>query len=213
MDYSLSLTRDAAKVLRGHLLGDRSREQMAVTLCGVNRLYRELRLLVRDVILLPPDAFRQQSSARLELKPEVQAFIHRRAHGHGLIQVDWHSHPGDGPYLAFSPTDDRHEAAQAAYLAHRMDGVPYGSVVLNDSSLDARLWLTRASRCGGGGAISLRGAVAWLFETPSPTSHPAFRSSTSPVRTSRYLSVRPPAALGTSPCGILSHSSRIHGSR
>jgi hypothetical protein len=159
MNYTLSLTRHAAETLHGHLLGDRSREQMAITLCGVNamyssRLHRELRFLVRDVILLPPDAFQQQTAAHLELKPEVQAFVHQRAHRHGLIQVDWHSHPscsdgrhpGHGAYLAFSATDDRHEAAQAAYLAHRMDGVPYGSVVVNDDALDARLWLTQAHR-------------------------------------------------------------------
>src|SRR5512143_4097304 len=99
MDYSLSLTAQAAETLSAHLLGDRSREQMAITLCGVNRLHHELRLLVRDVILLPPDAFRQQTAASLELDPNVQAFIHQRAHRHGLIQVDWHSHPGNG-YLA-----------------------------------------------------------------------------------------------------------------
>jgi hypothetical protein len=146
MDYSLSLTRHAAETLQAHLLGDRSREQMAISLCGVNRLHHELRLLVRDVILLPPDAFRHQSASHLELKPEVQAFIHQRARQHGLIQVDWHSHPGSGDYVAFSSTDDHHEAAQAAYLAHRMEGVPYGSVVVNDNALDARLWITRAAR-------------------------------------------------------------------
>lgn len=146
MNYTLSLTRQAAETLRGHLLGDRSREQLAVTLCGVNRLHRELRLLVRDVILLPADAFRRQSAAHLELKPEVQAFIHARAHRHGLIEVDWHSHPGAGPTLGFSATDDHYEAAQAAYLAERMDGVPYGSVVVNDDALDGRLWLTESTK-------------------------------------------------------------------
>ena len=146
MDYTLSLTRRAAETLHDHLLGDRDREQMAITLCGVNKLHRELRLLVRDVVLLPPDAFRQQTAACLELKLEVQAFIHQRAHRHGLVQVDWHSHPGRGSFLTFSPIDDRHEAAQAAYLAHRMDGVPYGSVVLNDDALDARLWIAKASK-------------------------------------------------------------------
>ncbi len=146
MNYTLSLTRHAAEALHGHLLSDRSREQMAVTLCGVNRLHHELRLLVRDVILLPADAFRQQSAAHLELKPEVQAFIHARAHRHGLIEVDWHSHPGAGPAIAFSGTDDHYEAAQAAYLAQRMDGVPYGSVVVNDDALDARLWLTEVGK-------------------------------------------------------------------
>ena len=61
--YTLSLTRHAYQVLRKHLLSDRRQEQMAITLCGINRVVRghahELRLLVRDVILLPPDAFRQ----------------------------------------------------------------------------------------------------------------------------------------------------------
>ena len=125
---------------------------MAVTLCGVNRLHRELRLLVRDVILLPADAFRCQSAARLELKPEVQAFIHARAHRHGLVEVDWHSHPGSGPTVAFSDTDDHYEAAQAAYLAERMDGAPYGSVVLNDDAVDGRLWLTEVARSASTGA-------------------------------------------------------------
>ena len=68
MNYTLSLTRHAYEVLRTHLLSDRTQEQMAITLCGINRVTRgrdhELRLLVRDVILLPPDAFRQQSAAR-----------------------------------------------------------------------------------------------------------------------------------------------------
>ena len=149
MDYTLSLTQDAAQTLQAHLLGDRSREQMAITLCGVNRLHHELRLLTRDIILLPPDAFRQQTASQLELKPEVQAFVHQRAHRHGLIQVDWHSHPGSGAYVGFSPTDDRHEAAQAAYLAHRMDGVPYGSVVVNDDALDARLWISQTGQSNG----------------------------------------------------------------
>ena len=149
MDYTLSLTRHAAETLQAHLLSERGREQMAITLCGVNRLHRELRLLVRDVILLPPDAFRRQSAAQLELKPEVQAFVHQRAHRHGLIQVDWHSHPGSSTHVTFSPTDDHYEAAQAAYLAHRMDGVPYGSVVVNDQALDARLWVTRTVNRSG----------------------------------------------------------------
>ena len=121
MRYSLSLTRHAADTLQRHLLGDRSREQMAVTLCGLSQLHRELRLLVREVILLPGDAFHRQTAASLELRPDVQAFIHQRAAQQGLVQVDWHSHPGRGPGLAFSATDDRYEAAQAAYLAHRID--------------------------------------------------------------------------------------------
>ncbi|MBN2001747.1 MAG: ThiF family adenylyltransferase [Anaerolineae bacterium] len=146
MNYTLSLTGEAYATLRRHLCHDRQREQLAVTLCGFNRMSRrgvhELRLLVHEVILFPPDAFRRQSAAHLELLPEVQAFVHRRAQQQRLIQVDWHSHPGAGPGLAFSATDDHYESAQAAYLAHRMNGVPYGSVVVNDNAVDARLWRT-----------------------------------------------------------------------
>jgi len=163
MNYTLSLTRTAAETLHAHLLSDRSREQMAVTLCGVNRLHHELRLLVRDVILLPADAFRHQSVAQLELKPEVQAFIHARAHRHGLIEVDWHSHPGSGPALGFSATDDHYEAAQAAYLAGRMEGVPYGSVVVNDDALDARLWLAEVAK-----PTSAKGAPPQDTSAPTP---------------------------------------------
>jgi molybdopterin/thiamine biosynthesis adenylyltransferase len=154
MRYTLSLTRPAAEALQAHLLGDRSREQMAVTLCGVNHLRGELRLLARDVILLPPDAFRRQSAAQLEVKPEVQAYIHARAHRRGLVEVDWHSHPGGGHPVCFSGVDDHFEAAQAAYIAARMRGAPYGSVVVNDDSLDARLWFAeplsqKATDAGG----------------------------------------------------------------
>ncbi len=169
MNYTLSLTRAAAETLHAHLLSDRSREQMAVTLCGVNRLHHELRLLVRDVILLPADAFRRQSAAHLELKPEVQAFIHARAHRHGLIEVDWHSHPGSGPTLSFSSTDDHYEAAQAAYLAARMHGVPYGSVVVNDDAVDARLWLTdRAKPAASPGQPAAQPLQAILLGRPGP---------------------------------------------
>jgi molybdopterin/thiamine biosynthesis adenylyltransferase len=143
MEYSLALTQHDMEILEGHLLGDRSCEQLAVTLCGVNRLHHELRLLVRTVILLPPNAFRHQSGAHLELKPEVQAFIHQLAADRGLIQVDWHSHPGNHASVSFSGVDDEYEALQAVYLAHRMDGVPYGSIVVNDRGLEARLWITK----------------------------------------------------------------------
>ena len=103
----------------------------------------------------------------LELKPEVQAFIHARAHRHGLVEVDWHSHPGSGPAVGFSGTDDHYEAAQAAYLAERMDGVPYGSVVVNDDALDARLWLTEVVKPASRQGRAREGRTA-----AGPSSHP-----------------------------------------
>ena len=143
MRYTLALTAHAYNALMMHLLRDRNREQMAIALCGVNRLRGELRLLVRETILLPPEAFVCQTAHRIELKRDVEQTLHRRAYQQGLVQVDWHSHPKSNSAVAFSRTDDAYELALASYLADRMDGVPFGSVVVNDHSVRARLWITR----------------------------------------------------------------------
>jgi len=67
MRYRIILTSKMAEQLKMHLLSDRSREQMAITLCGINRLKDETRLLGRHLILLPPEAFEQQTPAYLEV--------------------------------------------------------------------------------------------------------------------------------------------------
>jgi hypothetical protein len=92
---------------------------------------------------MPPEAFSHQSAGGLELDQSVQQEILRLAAGEGLSQVDFHTHPGDGPGVGFSGIDDRNEAALARYLAERLPGTFYGSVVLNGSSMAARMWQRR----------------------------------------------------------------------
>lgn len=101
MKYQVILPSNVAVELRKHILTDRSTEQMAVTLCGINKLKNLTRLLCRHLILLPPDAFKRQSSAYLELSPEVQRHILKLAADENLSQIDWHSHPGDNPFISF----------------------------------------------------------------------------------------------------------------
>lgn len=146
MNCEIVLSEKMARQLDAHLLGDRSREQMAVTLCGISRVRGRLRLLGRHLILLPPDAYRHQSCAGLELRQDVQSYILRLAASERLSQVDWHSHPGSGPNVGFSGVDDHHERELAQYLMKKLPGTYYASVVVNATAIDARLWITKNSK-------------------------------------------------------------------
>ncbi len=140
MKYRIILTKGMAEELKKHLLTDRRKEQMAVTLCGVNRLKNETRLLARHLILFPPEAFQTQSSAYLELDQGVQRQILGLAAAEGLSQIDWHSHPGDTSCIGFSGVDNHNESKLAAYLHEKIPGTLYGSVVVNRNVFDARIW-------------------------------------------------------------------------
>jgi hypothetical protein len=140
MDYRIVLPTRMADELRAHLLTDRSREQMAIVLCGVQRTASRVRLLGRHVVVMPPEAFSHQSAGGLTLRPEVQQHVLQLAAQEGLSQVDFHTHPGDGSHVGFSGIDDRNEQTLAAYLAERLPGTLYGSVVANRSSMAARIW-------------------------------------------------------------------------
>lgn len=143
MEYELVLPPARQEELRRHLLEDRSREQMVIALCGRHRVGDRIRLLLRHLILMPPEAFSHQSAGGLELDQSVQRELLRLASAEGLSQVDFHTHPGDGPGVGFSGIDDRNEAALARYLAERLPGTLYGSVVMNGSSMAARVWQAR----------------------------------------------------------------------
>jgi len=140
MRYKIILTPKMADELKNHILSDRSKEQMAITLCGINYLEDEIRLLDRHLILLPSEAFTKQSSAYLEVSKEIQSYVLMLAASEGLSQIDWHSHPGDSPNISFSGIDDHHEKRLSQYLNEKIPGTFYGSVVMNKNAFDARVW-------------------------------------------------------------------------
>ncbi len=143
MNYRIVLPPTMGGELRTHLLHDREREQMAIVLCGLHRTGTQLRLLGRHLVLMPPEAFSHQSAGGLTLRPEVQQHVLQLAAQEGLSQVDFHSHPGDGPHVDFSCIDDQNELVMAAYLAERLPETVYGSVVVNPSSTATRIWEVR----------------------------------------------------------------------
>jgi hypothetical protein len=177
MNYQIVLVSSMAEALRKHLLSDRSREQMAVTLCGVNKLKKKLKLLVGYLILLPRDAFKEQSSCYLELKAEVQRYILKLAASERLSQVDWHSHPGESSRVDFSGVDDLHEARLASYLDKKIPGTFYGSVVVNRRSASARIWQINRNEVAPKSVDCIRvtdyGNNGFLLEEPKPTDSPS----------------------------------------
>lgn len=140
MRYELGIPPVMAQELRSHLFGDRSKEQMAITLCGVKRSAGHVRLLGRHLILMPAEAFSHQSAGGLALDPAVQRHVLQLAAQERLSQVDWHTHPGNGPSVGFSSVDDQSERELAAYLAQRIPGTYYASVVLNSQAMAVRVW-------------------------------------------------------------------------
>jgi hypothetical protein len=143
MDYEIIIPPTTKQALLDHLLKDRSREQIGVLLCGVARSKNRRRLLGRHLITMPSDAFSHQSSVGLELDQTVQKHVLQLAAREGLSQVDFHTHPGDGPSVGFSGIDDRNEVALAKYLARNIPGTVYSSVVLNGQAAAARVWEVR----------------------------------------------------------------------
>jgi hypothetical protein len=174
MKYQIILTGKMAEDLRTHLLSDRSKEQMAITLCGINGLKDETRLLGRHLILLPPEAFKRQSSAYLELRSDVQSQILRLAASEGLSQVDWHSHPGETPFISFSGIDDHNERELATYLSDKLPETLYGSVVVNQNTFDARVWHVDNRRVEPQPIDSIRWGG---FEDKAPSSFESRRTS------------------------------------
>jgi hypothetical protein len=146
MRYQLVIPSSMAQDLKSHLLGDRTREQMAIILCGLKRSGEYTCFLGRHLVLMPPEAFSHQSAGSLELAPAVQRYVLQLAAHECLSQVDWHTHPGDGPSVGFSGIDDRSERDLAVFLSKRIQGTLYASVVLNSRSMAARVWETKGGR-------------------------------------------------------------------
>ncbi len=146
MQYQLVIPPVMEAELRSHLLTDRSREQMAIVLCGIRRQARRISFLGRHLITMPPDAFTQQSAGSLELAPEVQRYVLQLAAEEGLSQIDFHTHPGNGAHVAFSAIDDQSERQLALYCAERLPGTFYGSVVMNGEGISGRVWEVKKQR-------------------------------------------------------------------
>ncbi len=132
--------------LRRHLLGHGSQEQLAFLLAGVARGRGWFRLLVRDVVPVPPEAFDQQTDVYLTVKQAFSQEVLRRCYQEGLSLIEIHSHPFSQGRVTFSGTDLANEAEKFQYVAQKIPHVHHATMVAGQSDLDAHIWDRRRNR-------------------------------------------------------------------
>lgn len=126
--------------LRCHLLQDPHREQAAFILAGVQRLNGRLRLLGRELVLVPPEGFDVQGSTFLSIQDEFSRAILYRCLAEGLSLIEAHSHPFVTHDVTYSTVDTRNEALKFAYTASKIPGIAHATMVFGQESLDAHMW-------------------------------------------------------------------------
>jgi len=132
--------------VRDHLLGDGSNEQLAFLLAGVARGRGWLRLLVREVVPVPPDAFDRQTPAYLAVEPTFSRAILSRCYEEGLSLIEVHSHPFARRNVTFSAVDLANERQKFGYVATKIPHIYHATIVVGQMDLDAHIWDRRRRR-------------------------------------------------------------------
>jgi molybdopterin/thiamine biosynthesis adenylyltransferase len=132
--------------LSTHLLGQGQMEQLAFLLAGVARGRGWVRLLVREVVPVPSEAFDQQTPAYLALKSAYSQAVLRRCYEEGLSLIEVHSHPFAHRDVAFSDTDLANEAEKFRYVARKIPHIYHATMVVGHTDLDSHLWDRRRRR-------------------------------------------------------------------
>lgn len=140
MKARLDFTAPEWDVLTRHLLQD-TLEQAAYCLAEPVSNGDRLRLLVREVILVPPDRLIRQSSSYLETDPLFLAPILKQARTgrYGLIIA--HSHPFSRGTVGFSSIDDGGEAELIPKVQARAPDVAHAALVVAHGAAAARVYL------------------------------------------------------------------------
>ncbi len=133
-------------VLRTHLLDQGEQEQLAFLLAGTAQGHTWIRLLVREIIPVPPEAFEHQTATHLVVKPAFSRAILRRCCEEGLSLIEVHSHPFARQEVMFSATDLANEVEKFRYVAHKIPHIRHATLVVGQTGLDAHLWDGRRHR-------------------------------------------------------------------
>ncbi len=100
-----------------------------------------------DWIPLGPGDYAEQHRDYLELTDAARGRIIKRAHDLGTCLVELHSHPGPYP-AAFSLSDMHGFQDFVPHVRWRLQGKPYGAVVVAPSGFDALAWVEPANAPG-----------------------------------------------------------------
>src|SRR5216117_1071495 len=97
------------------------------------------RLLVTDVLNVPPDAYLRRTSASLAIAPEFTAHVLKKARISGSSVVFVHTHPFGGGVRA-SDVDRDGESVLLPTAFSRVPGVPHARLILGREGYDAALF-------------------------------------------------------------------------
>jgi len=108
-------------------------------LCGTSTTDREVRLLCRIVIPVPPAAYLERRADFLSLDSSSYVAAAKIAKEENLSIVFVHSHPGG--LREFSEQDDREDPKLQEFFAKRVPDRIHGSLVLTNESMIGRVWV------------------------------------------------------------------------
>jgi len=127
--------------LREQLLRESPVEGAAILLAGIAQHENDTRLLVREVITPPADAYEQRTPAGLTLTPRFLADAMKQARVGGWSLILTHSHPGTA-FPTFSTIDDACEKQLVPVFIGRVADTPHATMVLGTAGQAARLYHT-----------------------------------------------------------------------
>ena len=138
MRYSLTILEQHMKQARAFCFSKPECEGACFLLCGTSQTEGELRLLCREVLPVPLEAYLERRPDFLSLDSSSYVHVAKRARAQGLSIIFVHSHPGG--YLAFSEQDDQEEPQLQDFFASRAPNTIHGALVLTDDDVVGRIW-------------------------------------------------------------------------
>lgn len=133
--------------LTAHLLrGKFADEEAAILLAGTNHVMGKIRLLVKEIVLVPNEALISKGKAGLTINPEFLSKIIKKCRYEKLSFILTHSHPFSDKQVAFSAIDDYGEKSLFPKIQRRVPNKHHGALVFGKSCVDGRIWLKGESK-------------------------------------------------------------------
>lgn len=138
MRYTLTIREEELLVLRNAVFSIPGVEGAAFLLCGDSRTDGEHRFLVRDVLPVADEHYRERRPDFLSLDSDAYVGAVNKAKAAKLSVIFVHSHPGG--FLDYSEQDDREEPKLQNFVAARLPERVPGSLVLTENGIIGRVW-------------------------------------------------------------------------
>lgn len=166
-DAVVSIVAEDWSFLKEALFTVDGNENAAVLLCGTSATHDERRLLVRRIIVVPPEAYAARNSFHLEVSPIYYNHIVDECLREKLVPVLVHSHRFDGE-ARYSPSDDFGEARLLGVLGSLLPGLAPASLVISHSSVNGREY--QDGKFVPLGGLRVVGVTSQIIRFPRPLS-------------------------------------------